>query len=355
MGDVRNEQLGRLGVAMLCASAYVVASQTTGPQVVPQHALKAGTRVLLDAHNANVENGGWSDRLDRALATGLPMAIEQDLVWVPASSDAPGRSVVSHGPPVSGSEPTLEDYFFKRIAPLVEEALEENRRDLWPVITLNLDFKTDEPEHHRAIWDVLGRYEKWLVTAQRTAAGEIAPLRSAPLLVLTGEADAQEKSFHDNVPIGGTLRLFGAAHVRPSGLPGARTNYRRWANYPWSAVEPEGQPAAGQWTADDERRLGRLVDAAHAGELWIRFYTLNGHDPLDTSMGWTPGYNFGTLDAVHIRWAAAVRAGVDFVATDQYEAFATARVSMPQFRTLAPATSSASSTFTNTIFAVSSQ
>jgi hypothetical protein len=47
---------------------------------------------------------------------------------------------VRRGPPVSGSEPTLENYFFKRIAPLVDEALEENRRDLWPVITLNLDF-----------------------------------------------------------------------------------------------------------------------------------------------------------------------------------------------------------------------
>jgi hypothetical protein len=290
--------------------------------------------VLLDAHNAYVENGKWSDRLDRALATGLPIATEQDLVWIPASSTAPGRSVVSHGPPVSGSEPTLEEYFFTRIAPLVENALQENRRDLWPVITLNLDFKTDEPEHHEAVWDVLGRYEKWLVTAQRTTAGEIAPLRSAPLLVLTGEADSQEQSFHEMVPIGGTLRLFGAAHARPGGLPGARTNYRRWANYPWSAVELEGQPAGGQWTADDERRLHRLVDAAHAAGLWIRFYTLNGHDPADTSMGWTPSYNFGALDAVRTRWAAAVSAGVDFVATDQYEAFATARQSMPEVRTL---------------------
>ena len=319
--------------------------------------------MLLDAHNAYVDNGAWSDRLDRALATGLPIAIEQDLVWVPASFTAPGRSVVSHGPPVSESEPTLEDYFFKRIAPLVEEAFEENRRDLWPLMTLNLDFKTDEPEHHQAVWDVLGRYEKWLVTAQRTPTGEIAPLRSGPLLVLTGEADAQEQSFHDRVPIGGTLRLFGAAHARAGGLPGTRTNYRRWANYPWSAVEPEGQPAAGQWTADDERRLDRLVDAAHAGELWIRFYTLNGHDPVETSMGWTPGYNFGTLDAVRVRWAAAVRAGVDFVATDQYEAFATARASLisdsvPSWREAEKTDTipaSGPTTFTNAIFVGSPQ
>src|SRR5262245_26642475 len=137
LGGVRNQpmalgrkavqQLGTLGVVVLFAlGGYVAARQTTVHEVDPPHALSAGTRVLLDAHNAYVENGGWSDRIDRALATGLPIAIEQDLVWIPASSAAPGRSVVSHGPPVSGSEPTLEEYFFKRIAPLVEEALKEN-------------------------------------------------------------------------------------------------------------------------------------------------------------------------------------------------------------------------------------
>ena len=29
--------------------------------------------------------GRWSDRIDRALATGLPVAIEQDLMWRPAT------------------------------------------------------------------------------------------------------------------------------------------------------------------------------------------------------------------------------------------------------------------------------
>ena len=40
-----------------------------------------GRRVLLDAHNAYPEQGLWRDRIDRALATGVPLAIEQDLVW----------------------------------------------------------------------------------------------------------------------------------------------------------------------------------------------------------------------------------------------------------------------------------
>ena len=48
-----------------------------------------GRRVLLDAHNAYPYEGRWSDRIDRALATGLPLAIEQDLVWRPATATRP--------------------------------------------------------------------------------------------------------------------------------------------------------------------------------------------------------------------------------------------------------------------------
>ncbi|HYN07696.1 MAG TPA: hypothetical protein VES67_09920 [Vicinamibacterales bacterium] len=312
------------GVVMLCALS-LTASAGQAPAPAVGSALKAGTRVLLDAHNAYPEQGRWADRIDRALATGLPVAIEQDLVWIPDAAGS-GRSIVSHGEPFTGQEPSLDEYFFARIRPVVEEALRQNRREIWPIITLNLDFKTDEPEHHQAVWDLLGRYERWLVTAPRTeTVDSLAALRPAPVLVLTGTADAQERSFHDLVPVGGMLRLFGAAHARDDGLPGVRTNYRRWMNYPWSAVEPEGQPAAGVWTTEDEGRLRHLVDASHANDLWIRFYTLNGHDPADRSMGWTPDYNFGTLGAARTRWAAAIRAGVDFVAVDQYEAFAMAR------------------------------
>jgi hypothetical protein len=39
-------------------------------------------------------------------------------------------------------------------------------------------------------------------------------------------------------------------------------------------------------------------------------------------MGWTPSYNFTSLDAARIRWRAAIDAGVDFIATDQYEEYA---------------------------------
>src|SRR5215510_11967680 len=44
-------------------------------------AFEPGARVLLDAHNCYPYNGRWADRITRALSTGIPLAIEQDLVW----------------------------------------------------------------------------------------------------------------------------------------------------------------------------------------------------------------------------------------------------------------------------------
>ena len=64
--------------------------------------------------------------------------------------------------------------------------------------------------------------------------------------------------------------------------------------------------------------LQSLVNRAHSLGYWIRFYTLDGFVSSD-NRGWDNGYNFGSRDAVHIRWRAALKAGVDFIATDQYE------------------------------------
>jgi hypothetical protein len=285
-----------------------------------------GARVLLDAHNAYPYDGRFADRLDRALATGIPIAVEQDLAWYRDPVSGLARSIVTHGEPFTGAEPTLRGHFFERVRPIVEAALREDRRESWPIVTLNLDFKTLEPEHLQAVWDLLGEYEPWLGTAERgTTDGEVRPIRAGPVLVLTGEQDEQQRAFYDRLPAEGRLRLFGAVH-RPDAnappRPPVRTNYRRWSNNPWSAVEPEGQPKAGAWTAEDRSRLESIVRAAHDAGLWIRFYTLNGHDPADASGGWSASYNFGSLDAARERWRAAITAGVDFVAVDQYEEFA---------------------------------
>jgi hypothetical protein len=184
---------------------------------------------------------------------------------------------------------------------------------------LNLDFKDSHPEHFAAIWDLLGEFDEWLTTAPRVAdASRMQPLTLGPVLVLTGADPAQRLVFHDAVPVGSQLRLFGAV---PAGSLTA-TNYLRWSNNPWSVIEPEGQNKAGAWTSADQARLSETVRAAHNAGLWIRFYTLNGHQAEHGQrMGWTPGYNFGSLDAARIRWRAAITAGVDFIATDQYEEF----------------------------------
>lgn len=260
------------------------------------------------------------------------MAIEQDLFWYTDKISGKSRSIVSHGKPIDGTEPLMRDYFFERIRPIMEQALREGNKGDWPLITLNLDFKTDEAAHHRAVWESLGEYESWLCTAERGADPSVVmPMKAGPLLVLTGEADTQERDFYQILPAGGRLRVFGAVHelgADPSVPPehmisGPATNYRRWWNNPWRVVENGGQPKAGLWTAIGAQRLTSLVQYAHAQNLWIRFYTLNGHpSELLAVNGWDRGYNFGSREAVEERWRAAIVAHVDYIATDEYEALA---------------------------------
>jgi hypothetical protein len=311
--------------------------------VPPAHA--PGARTLLDAHNCYPYHGEWVNRIDRALAAGTPLAIEQDLYWHTNPETGESRSILAHNEPFTGAEPGMKEYFFERIRPVVEEAIAKGDRSQWPLITLNLDFKSAEPEHLQAVWNLLGEYQPWLTTAERTAdASRIMPLDVGPLLVLTGEPDGQQAAFHDAVPVGAKLRLFGAiatnraegiatdelrwkfqATASPEELIGGKPdNYRRWWNNSWYAVEEGGASRGGEWNERDQARLKSLVNFAHKNGLWIRFYTLNGHDPMDESSGWSPGYNFGGAEAVNLRWRAAIAAGVDFVATDQYEGFAAA-------------------------------
>ena len=328
----------------LVACAIVTTLEGVSSRQPAPTSVAPGTRVLLDAHNAYPYNGRFSDRIDRALGTGLPVAIEQDLVWRPGEDGRPGRAIVSHGPPFDGQEPSLRESFFERIRPLVERALREDTRGTWPLIVLNLDLKSNEPEQLQALWTLLGEYEGWLTTAERTADGSRpAPLDVKPVLVLTGSSEAQAAAFSDAVPVGARLRLFGAILLHGPAAQGTdrlaaerqlwealptmplprATNYRRWWNAPWSLVEAGGQRKAGEWTPADDTRLRTLVRHAHEAGLWIRLWTLNGHlEGEEKALGWSPGYNFGSMAAARVRWRAAIAAGADFVATDQYQAFA---------------------------------
>lgn len=315
---------------MISASAPLGAQQGFGP----------GERVLLDAHNAYPQNGRWTDRIDRALTTGVPVAIEQDLFWSKNTATGRLQIVVAHDKKELGRAPRFESYFFEKVRPLVERALAENKRDSWPLIVLNLDFKQNDAPLLDAVFALLGRYERWLTTAPRTATPNVvAPFTVGPLLVLSGSNAAQRVRFHDVVPVGAKLLVFGA--IPPADVPGAdddereanmsrmtpeqliapsASNYARWVNFPWLVVEPGGPTKAADWNTADATRLTSLVKRAHEQKLWIRFYTLDGFVGGDGD-GLTKSYNFGNESSVTLRWKAAIGAGVDFIATDHAERF----------------------------------
>lgn len=296
-------------------------------------------RPMLDAHNCYPYEGKWQDRITRALNSGFPVSIEQDMAWYVDPTTGQGRAVVSHTPKTTGQEPTLKEYFFEQVRPVIEKALKENKQNQWPLIVLHFDFKDNQPALLEAVWKLLGEYEPWLSTATKTAdPHQLSPIERKPILVITEDNDAQQKVFFDDVPVGGKLRLFGSAHSAPypknlsraelahwavttspeNLLTEPPTNYRRWWNNSWAVIEEGGQRNAGDWSAQDEKRLHDVVDHAHRMGYWIRFYTLDGFDPQKNE-GWGAPYNFGSREAVLPRWKAAIGADVNFIATDQYE------------------------------------
>lgn len=329
-----------MSVIRLCGAAMLAVILSGGTASAADLAFLNHGHAVLDAHNCYPYDGRWSDRVRRALDSGFPVSIEQDLAWYVDPKSGRGRVVVSHTPHPTGREPTLQAYFFDQVRPIVEGALARDRRGEWPLIILHFDFKDTQPAILKAVWRLLGEYEPWLSTAIKTAdPAHLSPIDRKPILVVTEDSDVQANVFYDDLPVGGRLRLFGSAHTAepPRGVSSAQsahwyataapaqllktraTNYRRWWNNSWSVVEEGGQRRAGVWTRADDRRLRALVDHAHAQGYWIRFYTLDGFDSQQ-DRGWDQSYNFGSMRQVTPRWQAAIEDGVDFVATDQYEA-----------------------------------
>jgi hypothetical protein len=304
--------------------ALLVCALPLGAQQLPP-----GSRTVMDAHNCYPYSEWWGDRIDRALSAGTPLAIEQDLAWHTDPKTARSWSVVTHGGPTSGNEPTMDQYFFERVRPIVEKALREGNPGNWPIITLNLDFKDNKPEHLAAVLSLLRKYQPWLTTTVKgTEEADVQPLEVKPILVLTGEPDAQQTVFYDQLQSRDRVLLFGAIHTDgkdPGAAPEVMdpvkaTNYRRWWNNPWKVVEAGGQGNAGEWTPAKMGRLRALAERAHANGLWIRFYTLDGSTKAQLSCnGWFHDYNFGSLDTARVRWRAAIAAHVDYLASDQYE------------------------------------
>ncbi len=312
-------------------TTILFASLATSPLAAQFDGMLAN-KPILDAHNCYPYEGKWADRIDRALSTGTPVSIEQDLAWYE------GRVVVSHTSKTNGSEPLLVDYFFERVRPVVEKAITDNKPETWPVIILHFDFKDTQAPLLQAVWKVLGQYQSWITTAEKSDdPHKLMPLTRRPLLVITEDSDEQEQVFFNELKTGERLRLFGSAHtlrvkesdpalrnhmlatISPTELLLEKpTNYRRWWNNSWYEVEEGGQPKAGEWKSQAEARLRTLVDYAHQQGFWIRFYTFDGFEP-GHGLGWGEAYNFRSRAAVEQRWLAALKAGVNFIATDQYE------------------------------------
>src|SRR6185436_12518526 len=85
---------------LLTLAAALITYADTQPVRNGRAPSSLGHGSLLHAHNCYPENGQWSDRIDRALATNLqPIAIEQDVMWSSAANGREGRSVVAHDAP----------------------------------------------------------------------------------------------------------------------------------------------------------------------------------------------------------------------------------------------------------------
>lgn len=299
-----------------------------------------GARTLVLAHNAYPDDGKYADRLDRAIASGVPFVVEEDLVWVD------GRSLLIHNAKAAvPASPTLESYFFPKVQPIVEKALKAGNKGDWPLITLYLDIKNDPEEHLQAISKVLDKYDAWLTKAAKTSdISKQSPLELKPMMVILEDKkdDIKQAFFYDRVPAGGKIRAFGSPTKfddNPTNVPKtARAerfaamlkvepeqlltqhadNYHRWFGADWAFIELCGPAHGNDWNAAAEARLKHFVDYGHSLGYLVSLYAVNGFSDAQ-NQGWTAEFNFGSPEAARIRWNAAVKARADFIATDQYE------------------------------------
>src|SRR5262249_35195813 len=135
MSDMQSFAKNRRVIVFSAVVALAVAAVGT-------NSVSPGARMQVLSHNAYLDHGKYVDRLDRTLAAGLPVAVEEDLAWVD------GKFFLIHGAKNTvGDDPTLESYFIPKVKPIMERALKEGNKGNWPLITLYLDIKNDLLEH----------------------------------------------------------------------------------------------------------------------------------------------------------------------------------------------------------------
>ena len=322
----------------ICAATAAVLTAAIAASL--PNAFTPGLRSQILSHNAYPDHGKFADRLDRTLASGLPVVVEEDLAWVD------GRSLIIHGAKnVSPDDPTMESYFIPKVKPIMEKALKEGNKGNWPLVTLYLDIKNDPPEHLEAINKLLDKYDAWLTKAEKTAdISKQSPFELKPMLILLEDkqGDIKQQFFYDKVPVGGKIRVFGSAEKfdeNPMKLPREKKeeaiammvtrdpeqlvskkadNYRRWFGTNWAFIEKGGETKAGEWTKASEARLKKFVDYGHRLGYFVGVFCLDGYSDSG-NQGWDKDYNFGSKEKVAVRWHAAVRAHADFISTDQVE------------------------------------
>ena len=196
-----------------------VATCLLSPAELAQQGFGPGQRVLLDAHNAYPQNGRWTDRIDRALSTSLPVAIEQDLYWVKSPASGGFDIGVAHDSQSSIAR-RRSKRIFEKIRPIMEHALAEPSRDTWPLIVLNLDFKQNDAPLLDAVYTLLGKYEAWLTTAPRTLTPDVAaPLSVGPLLVCLDPAMRSARASTTPFPSGNVCAHSARFHRPPRPAP----------------------------------------------------------------------------------------------------------------------------------------
>ena len=306
-------------------------SATAAVRWVPAGAARAARRAQRLSRSRALRRSARASRS----ATGLPVAIEQDLAWCRGlPTAARSRLACRTRPPATAVEPTLEDYFFERIAPVIESALAEGPS---PDLAAHHPEPRLQDQRARAPRGGVGaarQVQRWLTTAAKTAttdrgAAAARAAAGADRLARRPAADLSRCRARRRAPAPlwrDRTASFPPTDATPAACPALcrRTNYRRWWNHPWRVVEAEGQRRGRPNGRRPTRRAcRRSCPDAHAHGLWIRFYTLNGL--AGEHEGWTASYNFGSRDAAPLRWRAAIDANVDFIATDQYVEFARSR------------------------------
>ncbi|HZS52641.1 MAG TPA: hypothetical protein VFA54_17360 [Bryobacterales bacterium] len=268
---------------------------------------------FLNAHNCYPAGDHGADRLERARRSGLSV-IEIDLAW----SERRRRAVITHTTKLTGSEPTIEAYFWKPMLPELEK-MPRGR----PGILVIFDFKDHQPGTVKQVYQFLQRRRALITACGKRGDSPATPLDWRPLTVLLSGDQEAIAMFERLTPP--TEPYLAMGNREPPNdnkfqenvanyFPEPATAFYRVFNFNWAHIEKSRNNQAGDFTPEERNRLIELVEAGRSKGYWLRAWTLNAD-----STAWSPEDNFGSREALLARWRAAWEAGLDNVATDEYE------------------------------------